>query len=365
MKILLVVTKGGAGGAQVFVADLARSLYERGHEVVVAAGAGDFLSAELRRRHIPFECLASFSRKIGLRSMFRFALEIRRLADHCRPDVIHFNSSHTLLGARFIKRHFGRPKLLFTMHGLSVLDPNYEQSAVKKFLFRLFFKFFLRHLDRVVYICRRNAADGLYLTKIAARLIYNGIDSGSGFSDRQAARREISRLAGRDLDGRFIMASIGRLAYQKNYEFLIKNWPAVLRINPASCLVIFGQGEKREKLTALIKKYHLEEDVFIVDLAPASPYLAGADFYLQPSRFEGLPYSIFEAMRAGLPILAADVGGVKEILVDPCQVYEPNNERMFLDKLRSALSKKEESAEVIKENHRRLKSFSLDKMAEE
>lgn len=365
MKILLVTTKGTTGGAQVFVSDLARSLVKRGHEVRVAAGDGDFLPADLRRDNIVFRRLKSLSSKLGLGSLIRFSFELRHLVLEYRPDVVHFNSSHVLMGALLISLMSKRPKLVFTMHGLSILDPNYEQAGIKKLLFWRVYSFFLRRLDQTIYICQKNLSDRPCLVKSGSSVIYNGIDLKKDFISRQVARQEISRLAGQDLNNSFIFASIGRLAYQKNYEFLIRSWSKVLQIKPASCLVIFGQGELEEKLRALVKEYQLGASIFIINLAPASLYLLGADFYLQSSRYEGLPYSIFEAMQARLPILASEVGGIKEMLVSAEQLFPLNDEQTFLTRLKNALENTTQTAQIIKDNYERLDLFSLEKMTEE
>lgn len=364
MKVLLVTTKGTAGGAQVFVADLAHSLTKLGQEMLVAAGAGEFLISKLKNYNISFRPLKSLTGPISLISLFDFIREIRRVVLEFRPDVVHLNSSHVLVAILALLSLSPRPKLIFTMHGLSVLDPNYEQAKRKKLFYKLVYSFFLKRLDETVYISQQNMADRPSLREKRTSLIYNGFSCAERKLDRAAQRQEISRLTGADLSQTLIVASIGRLAYQKNYEFLISNWPAVLADRPTARLVIFGHGEEEAKLRALIKKNKLEAKVYIINIAPAEPYLAGADFYLQSSRYEGLPYSLFEAMAAGLPILASDVGGIREMLLSDQQLFPLNDGQAFIERLNKALEDKVGTAKTAQENQERLKSFSLEKMAE-
>ena len=81
--------------------------------------------------------------------------------------------------------------------------------------------------------------------------------------------------------------------------------------------IIIGDGEQREYLESLIKKYRLEEQVFLTGpIHEAAGLLKAFDIFILPSRSEALAYAVVEAAQAGLPIIASRVGGIPEIITD-------------------------------------------------
>ena len=98
MKILLIITKAEIGGAQNFVLNLAKGLRSSGQEVVVAAGSGDYLSEELKKADIKFKRLKKLKRTNNLFKSFSFISELKNYVKNEKFDVVHFNSSNTLIG---------------------------------------------------------------------------------------------------------------------------------------------------------------------------------------------------------------------------------------------------------------------------
>jgi glycosyltransferase involved in cell wall biosynthesis len=86
---------------------------------------------------------------------------------------------------------------------------------------------------------------------------------------------------------------------------------------PGTIYIVFGEGEDRASLEALIAKLGLQEKVFLPGhVENAYLLLPGADIFMLSSLKEGLPYVIFEAAHAGLPVLATRVGGIPDIIED-------------------------------------------------
>jgi glycosyltransferase involved in cell wall biosynthesis len=83
-------------------------------------------------------------------------------------------------------------------------------------------------------------------------------------------------------------------------------------------LVIIGAGEEKANLEAMIKNFNLLEDIFLTGyIANPYPYMRKASAFVLPSKFEGLPGVLIEAMYCGIPIIATDCpSGPREILED-------------------------------------------------
>ncbi len=339
MKILLVITKAEIGGAQAFVLTLAKGLKARGQEVAVAAGAGDYLSNALQEAGIRFIRLKSLKRSGNPFSTLTSAYELRQLIRREGFSVLHLNSSNALSGALAAKMSGRKIKTIFTVHGLSVLDENYQTAAPIKASFKKYFRFFLRFVDEVVCVSEHNLAavrrSGL---TNKGGVIYNGLNlPPTYFWNRSRAREELQRLCKSKLkDDDFLIGSIGRLAYQKNYEFLIRSWKQIKALKPQAKLLIIGAGPEEEKYQRLIKEGGLTDEIYLPGLrAEASELLQGFDLFVLPSIYEGLSISLIETIFSGVPALASDVGGNREVIgADNC--YPLDDEEEFLKKLMQA-----------------------------
>lgn len=331
-RILIVVTKGEVGGAQQSVFLLAKGLKERGSEVFVVTGVGDYLKEKLQGVEISHTYFDSLVRGHNLLSSFRFAFELRRFVKRNAIDVVHFNSSNTFFAAPFLPF---RIKSVFTFRGLSVLDGGYEASFFLKFLYKWYFKFFLSFVDRSVFVCQFNEEyiRGRGIVKNGV-VIYNAVDEERlHFLQRSDAREEIAKIAAVNLDGKFLIGSIGRLAYPKNYEFLLNHLKEILEKIPEAFFVIFGEGPERTLYEKIIADKNLGSAVCLLgEKKNASQYLKAFDLFVLPSKYEGLSITLLEALHAQGSILVSDVGGAKEILPSEC-IYQTDDFSEFLDKL--------------------------------
>ena len=110
-----------------------------------------------------------------------------------------------------------------------------------------------------------------------------------------------------------VVGSLGRLTEQKGYDVLVRSLAQLPEVHA----VIVGDGEERAPLEGLARELGVAERLHILGWQddPRS-YLTSLDVFVLPSRFEGFPLSIVEAMQAGLPVVAADVGSIAEALDD-------------------------------------------------
>jgi glycosyltransferase involved in cell wall biosynthesis len=117
-----------------------------------------------------------------------------------------------------------------------------------------------------------------------------------------------------------LLLSVGRLVYQKGHEFLVRAMPRILGRHPQVRAVICGEGALRGALRAQIAELRLEDSVFLTGNRPdIDRFLNTADIFVLPSRWEGLPVALLEAMSAGLPVVATHVEGVEEVVQNETQ----------------------------------------------
>ena len=130
--------------------------------------------------------------------------------------------------------------------------------------------------------------------------------------NRTDARRDLG-LAERDL----FLLSIGRLTYQKGHEYLLQAMPKVISRFPNARSGICGEGPLRPQLESQIMELGLSDHLRLLGTRDdVSPFLAAADVFVLPSRWEGLSRALMEAMAAGIPVVATRVDGIKDLIAD-------------------------------------------------
>jgi glycosyltransferase involved in cell wall biosynthesis len=109
-----------------------------------------------------------------------------------------------------------------------------------------------------------------------------------------------------------VVGGMGRLDRQKGFDVLID----ALETLPGVSAVVAGDGPERDALMRRIRDRSLSDRFSIVPwTSDIGPFLRSLDVFVLPSRYEGLPLALLEAMATGTPVVAADVGGVGEAVV--------------------------------------------------
>lgn len=363
MRILYVITKSDIGGAQVFVLNLARAFRNNGDEVEVVAGDGDFLFSELDKDNIKYYYLNSLKRNFSVFNALYFVFQLRNLLKSKKYDVVHLNSSNTLIGAAaslFLK---DRPKNVFTFHGLSFIDKNFNPNFIIKYLAKLYFKIFLKAVDEVIFECRMNYEElaGERMFK-DARIIYNGLNPEElEFLNADEARKFLSDKCGTDLKINYIIGSTGRLAYQKNYEFLINNFHLIKEKIPDVKVLIIGDGQDYNEYKRMIKDRGIEQDFYLLgEIKNSHRFINGFDLFTLTSRYEGVAISLIEAIYSNTPVLVSNVGGNPDVVGrDSNQLFELDNIEEYLEKL---LKIRNERKKIVEHNASLRVDFSLSKM---
>ena len=161
-----------------------------------------------------------------------------------------------------------------------------------------------RHVD-IYCACSRKAADWKFEPKYASKtyIIKNGIDT-EKFKYNPQKRIEMRQKLG--VESQFVIGHVGRFNYQKNHEFLINVFEAVVQRDPSCRLLLVGSGDDMKKIQKLVISKCLEDRVtFTGSVTNVEDYLQAMDVFVFPSRFEGLGIVAIEAQCSGLPVVAS------------------------------------------------------------
>jgi glycosyltransferase involved in cell wall biosynthesis len=299
-RILILITLAETGGAQSYVAALVPALAARCDVLVAAHGEGPLVDAA-RDAGARFVALRHVRRPLhparDLAGLFELVALIRR----ARPDIVHVNSSKAGVLGRMAALLAGRPITVFTVHGWAFK----AYSGVPSALYRSADRLMARATTTTICVTETERAAGLAArTCIADRtvVIPNAVDVDAAPRSRHDG--EPPRIV-----------TVGRLAWPKDPLTLVRALARV-RGSPFSALIV-GDGPDRSGVEAEVRELGLESAVHLGGPRSDVPdLLARSDVFVLSSRSEGGPISILEAMAAGLPVVASDVGGVSELVVE-------------------------------------------------
>jgi glycosyltransferase involved in cell wall biosynthesis len=160
-----------------------------------------------------------------------------------------------------------------------------------------------------------------------------------------------------------LIGLVGRLAYQKDPQSAIQQLQSIREHVPNSQLLLVGDGPDRAACEAFTEALNLNEAVHFAGQRRDMPRMLSAlDVLMMPSRWEGLPFVGIEAMAAGLPIVAYDVGGLSELIHHGTDglLVAPGDEKAMTQQLIALLSDADWHGQLSAQARRRSREFGVD-----
>jgi len=297
-RILYVITRAERGGAQAHVLNLALALLSD-FEIEIATGEEGFLTDQCRAKGIPVHIVPHLQREISLISDIRALIEMLRLFRRIQPDLIHAHTFKAGIIGRFAARRLGISSI-YTVHmwpfGTSEVPPIWRACGPQ--VERLSAGW----CDRVITVARAGAETAeLYRIAPPPKImsIHNGIDD---CHERASFGAEWP-----------IVTMVARFREPKDHEVLLR---AFANVPPGPRLRLVGDGPMRGQAERLARELGIRDRIaFMGDRSDISTLLASSEVFVLASKSELFPISILEAMRAGLPVIASNVGGVSEAVI--------------------------------------------------
>ena len=299
------ITSSSWGGAQLHVLELCQDQLKRGNEVVFLVGnKGPLLEKVKKLKGVRTILLPTLVRELSLFNDLKAIVDLRRIIKRERPDVLHLHSSKAGTIGRLASIGLNC-KVVFTVHGWAFTEG--IESNIKKLVYRIIEKSVSRFTDLFVCVSEYDKdlgiKEGVLSSKTPVIVIHNGSPMPNEKDVNFSVHSPIK------------LVMIARFSPQKNQEGLIK---AVKGLPKNKYQLTFvGDGPTLDFCKQLVKKLKLEENIKFVGFKDdVTRYLVTNDVYLLITHYEGLPISIIEAMSYGMPIIASDVGGNSELVVD-------------------------------------------------
>jgi len=303
VRMLLLSTSMGMGGADQQLLSAALGLRDRGHEVrIVSLTPLGEMGARARAAGLRTE---SLEMRRGIPDP-RVLVRLVRLVRAWHPTVLHSHMLHANLMARALRPFAAIPAVVSTIHNI------YEGGRLRMLGYRL-----TNGLVDQMTIISQAAADRFIRDRIVPRalleVVPNGVDTERYRAVPPGTRDRLRHSLG--LGAEFAWLAVGRFEGAKDYPTMLRAFARVRGECPGTVLLLVGRGSLRGETEALAATLGLNGRVRFVGTREDVPeFMTVADGYVMSSAWEGMPMVLLEAGAAGLPIVATRVGGNPEVV---------------------------------------------------
>lgn len=300
----MITRSDAVGGAQIAVLELARALQAAGQIVrVFVGGEGPYVPL-LREARVPVTTIPAMIRELDPRAELRAVMQLYAALRRFEPELISTHSSKAGILGRVLGLGMRVP-VVVTAHGW-LLTPG--RLSPRQQLIRLAETGTAWLARRLIAVSEHDRCIALEHGVIAAdkiAVVHNALPDLDGAllaePGREPRDHDDPRRLEKPKDPLTVVAALARLR------------------TLAWRLELIGDGPLRGEVEAAVREAGLEDRVELLGTRSDVPArLAAAQMFLLSTRREGFPLSVLEAMRAGLPVVASDVGGIGEAVTPEC-----------------------------------------------
>lgn len=317
INVLYVLPTFGTGGTEHLVAELVTHLDPARFRPMVCVQQDGLVGAAVARAGYPVHVLNGSGSGAGPRSLAKLralqarSARLREIVERERIDVVHTHHLGPLLHAFLAGRPSRRWRWVHTEHNRPDVDVRFPSWLLA------LWRWMLGAPDAVTGVS--DAVGEYFLTKTRVspgriHVIANGVDV-ERFerpSDVVATRARLGIPS-----EAWIVGTVGNLRPEKNHELFLRAFARVNSIVPDAWAVLVGDGECRPCLETLASDLGIAARTRLLGARLDVPdLLAAFDVFCLPSRYEGMPLTLFEAMAAGKPVVATRVAGIREVARD-------------------------------------------------
>lgn len=264
------------------------------------------LADEIRRLGIPVDVLDETRR-----SFFQLVRDTRKILARRSPRILHSHRYKENILAFLSSKNKNHVRLVSTQHGMPE-SIGTNRNPKYMLLHKLNISLFLKSFNRVIAVSgdiQNRLIDKYGFPRNKTAVIHNGTD----IPEESPSKGE------RDV---FIIGSMGRMFPVKDYPLMVEIAREVYRETDKIRFELAGDGPDKARIADLVERHRLG-DIFLLRgfVEDTHGFYQGIDLYLNTSLHEGIPMSVLEAMSHGIPVIAPNVGGLKEIVEDGNEGY--------------------------------------------
>lgn len=319
IRVLHVITRLERGGAPAILIEVLKRCDTSQFEHHIATGLSqtpeDDMISTARDTGLRVVVIPSLIRDIHPLLDIYALLKLYFLILRGRYDIVHCHTSKGGFIGRLAARLANAKCIIYSPHG-DIFEGYFGKIKTRFFIWLE--RFSARFTDKIITLTKSGIEPYLKAgigQKSQFDYIYNGIDV-EDFEKRKVDRRQKRQELGVENDC-FLVVTAGRLVPVKGHTHLITAFAQVVTEIPNIRLVFLGDGELRGELTEQSKTLGLEKQVLFPGMRNDVPEIIScSDLFVLPSVNEGFGVVLLEAMAMRCPIVATNVGGVPEVVLD-------------------------------------------------
>lgn len=322
MRIMHISTRLILGGSQENTVLSCEGQAEDGHAVSLVYGPimgpeGSMLERADAHGGIETILCPSMVRELAPRKDLRCRKELREIIGDWKPDVVHTHSSKAGIIGRAVAWDLGVPAVIHTIHGLA-FHP--YQARWRNLIYITAERYAATRCHRILCVAaamRDQALAESIGTREQYQVVWSGMDT-EAFLECPTTRDEIRAELGLGEDD-FVIGQVSRLAELKGHDDVLDACGDLLRSDPNAKLLWVGDGYWADRLFARAEAEGVRDRIVSTGLVPPEriPHLHRAmDVLVHASYREGLPRVVTQGMLSGLPVVAYDVDGTREVCID-------------------------------------------------
>jgi glycosyltransferase involved in cell wall biosynthesis len=346
LRVLLAIDSLTTGGAERHVVDLAVALQQRGHEVAVAASAGGELQAPLDAVRIPVFVLCE--QCVKRRVSPEYAAALRKLIARLRPDVVHAHLFASATAAAHATVGSGAALVVTEQTEAPWRGPRDRQAS--RFAYER-----AAHVIGVSSPICRELVEGFGVAPDRVSLVPNCVPIPTGEPTAPLP------------DARPLVGTVARLVAEKGLDTLLRAVGRVRRDVSGATFVIAGGGPLEAELRQLAAELDLDGVVrFLGPRSDGAAIIRRVDLLVVPSRHEGTPLVIAEALACGTPVVATVAGGIPDQIRDGREglLVPVDDDEALADALRRVLTDDVLTARLRRGASERATTFDHDRMVD-
>jgi glycosyltransferase involved in cell wall biosynthesis len=357
-KVLHVIYSLFQGGAERHVETIATTPSEKYDHLVCSLTSGDDPAENMKSAGIPVFLLEK-----KFRGDIRVLPLLSRLIKQKKVDILHLHNPPGSL--------WGTLATVFSHSSIPIIRTEHTPYIPSNYplVHRFLHSYLNRRSEKIICVSdhvRESFIASFHRWKEKYITIHNGILINNF---RTSLSREECRTRFKLPKDAKIMGTIGRLTQVKNHASLIKVLHAIRQEFKSIHLAILGEGKLKSTLRELAADFGVSDSVSFLDPTDHIEIFLGAlDLFILPSRREGLPLVVLEAMAAGIPTVASSVGGIPEIISNGHNGYliHPHNLDEIAGKVSELLKDRERANTLAYRGKETIRDrFSADTMIPE
>lgn len=369
-RVLQIITVLGTGGATKVVLDIASHFHQHpDYEVEIVTGPIVDGRVDMRpiacQQGIKIHTVPTLVNHISPLINAKALNDIRRIIVQGRFDIVHTHSSVAGIVGRAAAKMARTPTVVHHVHGWGLQE---DMTRAVRLLYLGLERISARYTDRMVVVSKPDLDKGLsyrIAQKEKFRLIYNGIELERFRQsyNEQEVRAELGVAPHTKLIG-----MIGRLDRQKNPCDFIRAAALVAAHDKHVQFLFVGDGPLRTKCEDLIRELNLEDKFFLLGFRDdVAKILSILTFTAMSSLWEGLPIAFLEAMGAGKPIIANNVDGARDVVVngETGFLIVPHQPAQMAERMLYLLTHEKLCDEIGRLAQQRSNYFSVERMVQQ